>query len=264
MPGRTVTYIVTPIPLSVSDMPPSTTTPPAHLIPQFQFPRTVSSNFLTTAQSVPDLLAPVLPGSLWPDASPSTTGASQTLHPSSDLLHTSRPCFPPVPGPQLPPATQVATIIVTVTPTPPSSISATSTSGMPTEFLSQVPKGWPYTEFGVGRGGEVTTWGLTDGEGRLVAEVRHRLMWWPRPLWTGENGTQGLAGWRPTFAVPEGWVVPLTSSSSSTSISTSEWIGTSVASSTVPLAMPSITVSTAALTVPYEASSTAGSSSTSS
>lgn len=92
---------------------------------------------------------------------------------------------------------------------------------MPTEYLSQVSKGWPYAKFGVGRRSEVKTWGLTDGEGRTVTEVRHRVLWWPKPLWNGEIETEVLESWRPTFAMPEGWVAPSVVNSSSASSRTS-------------------------------------------
>lgn len=80
--------------------------------------------------------------------------------------------------------------------------SATVTSGLsiPTEYLSQVPKCWPYSEFGIGRMGETATWGLTDGHGKTVGVVKHKVLWYPRPLWTGYSRL--LERCKPTYIVP--------------------------------------------------------------
>ncbi|KAF3036785.1 hypothetical protein E8E12_003177 [Didymella heteroderae] len=51
---------------------------------------------------------------------------------------------------------QPATVVVTVTPTPSASVGATRQFGLPTEYLGQVPRGWPYTESGAGRRNETS------------------------------------------------------------------------------------------------------------
>lgn len=97
--------------------------------------------------------------------------------------------------------TSVATVIVTLTPSVDNFVTTTR-SGVPTEYLSQVPEDWPYTRYGVGRRRETEAWGLTDEEGQTVAVVKHELKWFPRPMWTGSG--QMLDGWRPTFVVTQG------------------------------------------------------------
>lgn len=259
MIGRTVTYIVTPIPMPAFSL--STTIPSRN--PHLHITDKTLNNFSTIARAGLDdggVDVPPTPLSLlWLDASPSTTVSSQTSHPSSEHHTTFPPWPPPAPTPQTPASTHFATVVVTVTPTPTVPVGATSISRVPTEYLSQVPRGWPYTEFGVGRRNGVETWGLTDGEGRTVAEVRHRVLWWPRPLWSGGNVTGLLERWRPTFAMPEGYDVPSAVSSfsgpSPTSSSRSSGSATttgsialttspSVASAAVSLASTSTLIST--------------------
>jgi hypothetical protein len=73
----------------------------------------------------------------------------------------------------------------------------TSRQSVPMEYLGQVPTGWPYTRFGVGRRRETVMWELTDGDGETVAVVKHEALWYPRPLWTGARAV--LESWRPRF-----------------------------------------------------------------
>ncbi|KAF2629393.1 hypothetical protein BU25DRAFT_457062 [Macroventuria anomochaeta] len=101
------------------------------------------------------------------------------------------------------PTTPRSTVIITLTSAADAgSATITSAHTMPTQYLNQVPKNWPYTTFGVGRRGETATWDLTDGEGKTVGVVKHEVRWFPRPLWTGEG--MWLESWRSTFVVTGG------------------------------------------------------------
>ncbi|KAF2993441.1 hypothetical protein E8E13_001429 [Curvularia kusanoi] len=90
--------------------------------------------------------------------------------------------------------------LFTDTPSDAAPPTVTKTYVIPTEYLSQVPQNWPYTAYGAGRKKETATWALTDGDGRTVALVKHKVQWFPRPL-RGEDDR--LKGWRRTFVVPE-------------------------------------------------------------
>ena len=82
---------------------------------------------------------------------------------------------------------------------PMSTATPTRSGTLSTEYLSQVPRAWPYTKFGLGRRKETATWSLTNGDGEIVGVVKHEVLWYPRPLWTG--ATTLLDGWKPTFVV---------------------------------------------------------------
>lgn len=199
MSTRTVTYIVTAIP--IPDFTSSTTYPLSD--PLLHLSNATLSNSLTTTRPHPlhggagDNPAP---GFQWPAAPHSTIlPIGQTSYASS---RTTFPAWPPAQITPPPAQTETATVIVTIAPTPPASLRTTSDFVVPTQYLSQVPRGWPYTQFGVGRRGQTASWGLTDAQGMTVAEVRHRVYWWPRPVWTGSGESGFLAGWRSTFAVP--------------------------------------------------------------
>lgn len=121
------------------------------------------------------------------------------------LPHLPLPEAPSLPSPLQPPLIPALALLA------PTSVAAVSSQTskvyiIPTEFLSQVPRDWPYTAFGVGRKAETATWGLTDGEGRTVALAKHEVRWVPRPLRGTKQvgGGEGrLEGWRRTFVVPE-------------------------------------------------------------
>lgn len=194
----TVTHIVTPVPIPLFTL--NTT----HL--HLRLSNTTLSNTSSTVPldpmpghgGVDDDPPPDGPGFPWPAAPRSTTSSfvqTFTAKTDSDLP------FPPF-TPFLALPAKTATVVVTITPSPESSTSATSGFVLPTEYLSQVPRGWPHTQFGVGRKGEVASWGLTNGQGKTVGVVRHEVRWFPRPLRVGEG--EVLEGWRSTFVAPKG------------------------------------------------------------
>lgn len=70
----------------------------------------------------------------------------------------------------------------------------------PTGLMTQVPSGWPYTKYGVGRRRETTTWALTRtrAEGsrtageETVGLVKAVVSWFPRPVFQGAGTRLGL------------------------------------------------------------------------
>jgi hypothetical protein len=70
----------------------------------------------------------------------------------------------------------------------------------PTGLMTQVPTGWPYTKYGVGRKRETATWALTsigtEGSGMVEEEtvglVKAVVSWFPRPLFNQVEMGLGL------------------------------------------------------------------------
>lgn len=91
-----------------------------------------------------------------------------------------------------------------------SSPESTLTSGdmIPTQYLQQLPKNWPYTSYGAARKADQTTlFPLTNpnSTSQTVAWLFHEMMWNPRPLFTppsarGEMYQPGLQDWTPAFS----------------------------------------------------------------
>lgn len=131
---------------------------------------------------------PERPGFTDPDASPTSTIPISASAPLASR-HEGEP-------------TETATAMATATTTAKATATRTQSRTISTEYLSQVPRGWPYTRFGLGRRKETATWRLTNGDGEIVGVVKHEVLWYPRPLWTGT--TPLLEGWKPTFVVTGG------------------------------------------------------------
>lgn len=117
-------------------------------------------------------------------ARPHTSASTADLVPGAVHTLTPRVLLPTAPAPPLPPSTTSPTV--------------TNQYIIPTSYLTQVPPKWPYTAYGVGEK-ETATWGLTDGEGKTVALVKHSVLRYPQPK---EGERDVLEGWRRTFAVP--------------------------------------------------------------
>jgi hypothetical protein len=92
---------------------------------------------------------------------------------------------------------------------PLSSHTLTSGDAIPTPYLQQLPKNWPYTRYAAARrAGQTTSFTLTNPNltSETVAWLYHTMLWNPRPLFTpasaiSKNGIYqpGLRDWIPAF-----------------------------------------------------------------
>ena len=76
---------------------------------------------------------------------------------------------------------------------------------IPTEYLSQLPANWPYTEYGIARkAGKTTSWPLVapNATTQTVAWVYHSVLWNPRPLFTPAAEKSRSNGEEPTLYNP--------------------------------------------------------------
>lgn len=74
---------------------------------------------------------------------------------------------------------------------------STRTSGdaIPTQYLQQLPKNWPYTAYGVARkADQITSFPLTDpsSTGVTTAWLYYKIAWNPRPLFTPAIAGNGM------------------------------------------------------------------------
>ena len=149
-------------------------------------------------------------------------------------------------------------------------LGSTLTSGdvIPTQYLQQLPKNWPYTSYGAARkAGQTTSFPLTNpnSTSQTVAWLFHEMLWNPRPLFTppsarGDTYEPGLEDWTPVFrngaaltAIPSTSAAPVISttnveSSTSDPTATAASEGTMTSSTSMTSATLSISTKTAVLT----------------
>lgn len=124
---------------------------------------------------------------------------------------------------------------------------------IPTEYLSQVPKDWPYTEYGVKRKiGPVASWPLMhpNATSMTVAWLFHQVLDNPRPVHTpkevrsrlnGNAWNPGLRDWRRKFIYD---TVTVTASAAAAATSSGAQSAAKVASVRAPVSRTMVAAST--------------------
>jgi hypothetical protein len=84
--------------------------------------------------------------------------------------------------------------------------SLSSGGPIPTEYLAQVPKNWPYTEYGIARRKKTTSWPLVNPNAttKTVAWLYHEVLWNARPMFTPKASKAVLDG-APYYPALKDW-----------------------------------------------------------